>query len=175
MSNCGGSMSGTKAPKIRIKSEYSRHLNPLKQFEPPYEPPCCNRIIVSRASLQGRKPTPWIFCPRKRSPTTARFLNTMLRPAIKPLCSLGSSPLSRQRSNAENPLPEGIAARAFWQPILSAATVAIITAQKPGTPIPNIVAPYGSATASLLEMKDVAHPTLMKKRSRPHSLLRSTP
>ena len=48
-------MNGAKVPKIRTNSAFLWTLNPLNQFEPPCEPPCCNRIIVSRVSLQGNK------------------------------------------------------------------------------------------------------------------------
>lgn len=44
-------MNGAKVPKIRTNSAFLWTLNPLNQFETPYEPPCCNRVIVSRVSL----------------------------------------------------------------------------------------------------------------------------
>ena len=53
MFTCGGCMNGAKVPKMRINSAFLWVLNPINQFEPPYEPPCCNRVIVSRVSLQG--------------------------------------------------------------------------------------------------------------------------
>ena len=36
----GSYIDGAKVPKNRLKSEFSRHLNPLNQAEAPYEPPC---------------------------------------------------------------------------------------------------------------------------------------
>ena len=44
----------SKRSKNPHKHGIYRLLTPLNQSAPPYDPPCLNRIIVSRVSLQGR-------------------------------------------------------------------------------------------------------------------------
>mgnify|MGYP003239929577 CR=1 FL=1 len=94
-------------------------------------------------------------------------LSTMWKTATRLLFSLGSLPLSSQRSSAGAPFPDDIAARVYWQPISFAETAVTIMAPRPGTPPPSTAEPSGNATANSLAPRSAAHLTWTKKGSRP--------
>ena len=105
----------------------------------------------------------------------AKYPSTMWKTATRLLFSLGSSPSSRQRSNADDPFPDAIAARVYWRPISFAETAVIIVAPRPGIPPPSTAEPSGNATANSLGIRSATLPTWTKNGSRPPSSPFSTP